>query len=331
MNPWEGKHIWIWELSSCGNPTDVVNKAVSLGLSGLLIKGWDGSNYWQQIESIINLAHNAELIVGAWGYSYGKDWWGELRAVKKVVEAGVDWLIVDAESEYKTASGKNAALRLGDVFRSAFGTLPIGYTSFGIPDLHTNFPWQEFSSWCNVVLPQIYWQDFGWSVDYSLSRSLVGLKQYNLPILPAGQIYGAVTSDEIIRFGDLVETAGLPGISYYSWQHASSERLEAVGVAPYKKAMQTIVSEWAKASWAKSVALELHSNSDPQGVVTREMFDVMLDKLGLLEAAGQVPQSVVDAMKAVDIIKDDHPVNARVTWGELAAVITNLQRKRKEQ
>lgn len=44
---WKGKHFWIWEMSRCENgKVDVlVKRAVELGLSGLIVKAWDGSRY----------------------------------------------------------------------------------------------------------------------------------------------------------------------------------------------------------------------------------------------------------------------------------------------
>lgn len=101
MNPWEGKQLWIWELEQCGTPQDVVNKAAALGLTGLIVKGWDGGNYWSQIEQIIQPAHDAGLLIGAWGYSYGTNVTGEVAAAKRCLDAGADWLIIDAEAEYE--------------------------------------------------------------------------------------------------------------------------------------------------------------------------------------------------------------------------------------
>ncbi|MCG9969788.1 hypothetical protein L9W92_17440 [Pelotomaculum terephthalicicum JT] len=231
MDPWEGKHIWIWELEQCGAPQDVVNKAVAIGLAGLLVKGWDGSNYWSQVESIVEKAHNAGLILGAWGYSYGAKPSGEAEAAQRCVAAGADWLVIDAEVEYEHYPSRAQAIL------KAFKSLgvPLGYSSFGLPSYHSGFPWRMFSDACAVAIPQIYWDDFGMTVDSALSRSLADLNAYGLPVAPAGQLYGSVTNDSIARFADICQNAGLPGISYWSWQHAGEARLAAVGAAYMKK------------------------------------------------------------------------------------------------
>lgn len=319
MNPWEGKHIWIWQLDQCKSPADVVSQAVALDLTGLIVKGWDGSNYWKQIELITEMAHKAGLIVSAWGYSYGKNPSGEAEAAKRCLNAGADWLVIDAEVEYE----RNP--ELADAVLQAFKNLGaiLGYTSFGIPSYHGKFPWQKFSAACKVALPQVYWGDFKMAVDKALLKSLADLKKYGLTIMPVGQLYGDVTLNDIAKFADLCERAGLPGLSYWDWQHAGAEKLAAVGGARYKRRADT-VSDWAKASWDKAAAKGILDGTDPQGPVTREMLAVILDKCGLLDAA-EIPQEVVDAFKSKGLLTSDHPAGARTTWGELASVLGKLK------
>lgn len=319
MNSWEGKHIWIWELDKCGSPQDIVSRSVALSLTGLIVKGWDGSNYWKQIESFIEIAHKAGITIGAWGYSYGKNPSGEAEAAKRCLNAGADWLVIDAEVEYEKNPG------LADAVLQAFKNLGaiLGYTSFGIPSYHGKFPWQKFSAACKVALPQVYWGDFKMAVDKALSKSLADLKPYGLPIMPAGQLYGNVSLNDIAKFADLCESAGVPGVSYWDWQHAGPERLAAVGGAGYRRRVDT-VSDWAKASWDKATAKGILDGANPQGPVTREMLAVILDKCGLPDTV-EIPQEAVEALKTKGLITGDHPAGARTTWGEFATVLGRLK------
>jgi hypothetical protein len=322
MNPWEGKHIWIWQLNQSGSPEVIVNRAVNLGLAGLLVKGWDGRSYWSQIEDIIALAHATGLIIGAWGYSYGTYPQGEAAAAKRCLDAGADWLIIDAEVEYEQNPSRAGSVL--EAFR-VFG-VPLGYSSFGIPSYHSKFPWQVFNAACDVVLPQVYWGDFAMPVDKALSLSLRDCMQFGIPVMPAGQVYGKVAADEIVKFADLCKNAGLPGISYWDWQEAGEVRLEAVGAAEYGKIID-VVSDWAKAGWDKATAKGFMDGTNPQGVVTREMLAVILDRCGLLDAA-EIPQSAVDTLKKEGIITSGHQADWRPTWGELAVVVSKLEVKK---
>lgn len=317
-NPWEGKHIWIWVLDQCGAAMDVVARAIDLGLSGLIVKGWDGSSYWAQIESIIGPAHEAGLIIGAWGYSYGVNPDGEAIAAKRCLAAGADWLIIDAEAEYEQHPERAKTIL------AAFEALgvPLGYTSYGLPHYHAGFPWRAFSASCDVALPQVYWGDFGMPSGDALAQSLADCQVYGLPVAPVGQLYGDVSTDDVTRFADLCEIAGLPGVSYWDWQHAGDSRLAAVGTAGYER-RKDMASEYAQQAWEKIKVNGIMDGTNPMEVVTREMLAVILDRCGLLDAY-EVPQSVVDALKAAGIITSDHPTAARPTWGELASVLSRI-------
>lgn len=286
VQPWHGKHMWVWILDQVGPPEKVVEGAVTLGLSGILVKAWDGStsgSFLRQFSSIVGPAHEVGLIVGAWGYSYGSNISGEVKATRSALDAGADWIVIDAEVEYEIPQGKERALALG---RSLEKVLPratvVGYTTFAIPDYHPAFPYKEFSSFCSVCLPQIYWGLMKMPLDRAFTLSLEGLSKYGVPVAPVGQCFGQVTADEIVRFASLSRDRGLPGISYYDWQHATRVQLEAVGSAPYGPYEN--VSSWARVSWNKAVRRAVLDGTDPKGPVTREMLAVVLDRLRLLDS-----------------------------------------------
>lgn len=237
-NPWEGKHMWIWILTQAGPPDHIICRAVNMGLSGLLVKAWDGGTsglFLDQFEQIAGPARNAGLTIGAWGYSYGNNISGEGKAMLKAINAGAHWLVIDAEHEYEGRDGKNKALQLGLEVTRVVGTqVPLGYTSFALPQYHDSFPYREFSSFCSVCLPQVYWGLINLPLDEVFATCLRGLEKYKLPIAPVGQSYGEVTPAEIIRFSKLAKANSLEGISYYDWQHATEAQLDAVGRAMYR-------------------------------------------------------------------------------------------------
>ena len=237
--PWHGKHMWIWMLNQTGPLEQILRRSKDMGLSGLLVKAWDGGTsglFLEQFKQMAGPAKDMGLTVGAWGYSYGTNVTGEVKAMEKALEEGADWLVIDAEDEYETREGKNKALRLGlEITRDLQQKTVIGYTSFALPKYHETFPYQEFSSFCSVCLPQVYWSLMGFSPEEAISMSLRGLERYGLPVAPVGQSYGNASVDEITRFSNLSYAHGLDGISFYNWQHASEAQLEAVGRAGYRK------------------------------------------------------------------------------------------------
>lgn len=237
--PWEGKHVWIWVLSQAGPVSYLIRRARDLGLSGLLMKAWDGGTsglFLEQLQQIIGPAHDAGLSIGVWGYSYGNNIPGEVRAMQKALDAGADWLVIDAEDEYESREGKHKALQLGLQVTRTLGTeVVLGYTTFALPQYHENFPYEEFSSFCSVCLPQVYWGAMNLPLEEAFAMCLRGLAKYKLPVAPVGQCHGPATPEEIIRFAELAKVNGFPGISYYDWQHASEAQLEAVGRALYAR------------------------------------------------------------------------------------------------
>lgn len=316
---WEGKHFFIWVL--VGSPHQVVAKAISCGISGLLVKAWDGREYWPQIEEIAPIARDAGLTMGAWGYSYGMNIPGEVDAMRRAVEVGgADWLIIDAEHEYERHPARYRVQWLGEKVVDL--KVPVALTSFGLPLYHTNFPWEDFAGFCQVVMPQIYWREFRKDPVDALEESLITLRRFGFrKIVPVGQAYGGVTVEEITRFVNACEEAGVPGVAFWEWFQAGEEVFQVLA----EMGRRDTVSDWAKDSWDKAVAKGAFDGTNPKGTVTREMLAVVLDRLGLLDWP-DIPQEAVDELVG-ELIVEKHPARARVTWGEFATVLKRVLAK----
>lgn len=286
QKPWQGKHMWIWVLDKVGTPDKVSEDSLRLGLSGVLIKAWDGylaGRFLEQLSSMVKPAHDLGLIVGAWGYSYGNNISGEVQAMKQALDAGADWLVIDAETEYETPRGPEKAIALAKALKETLKQdVPLGYTTFAIPRYHPRFPYREFSSFCAVCLPQIYWEIMGMPLDQAINLSITGLSSYGLPIAPVGQSFGPVTPAEISAFASACKAHNLEGISYFSWQDASAPQLDAIALVPYGRFQE--VSPWARLGWYMATKMAIMDGTDPKGAVTREMLATVLERLGLLQA-----------------------------------------------
>lgn len=95
--------------------------------------------------------------------------------------------------------------------------------------------------------------------------------QFGLAVAPVGQSYDDIKTGEIDRFGKAASQLGVPGISFWSWQHASAVMFNEIKSLQYSSA-----SPWASKSWNKATLKGIMDGTDPQGNLTREMLAVIL-------------------------------------------------------
>jgi hypothetical protein len=306
MTVWQGKHFWIWNMSSCfgGDVNKIISKMKALGVRGVIVKAHDGANVWPQFRSTVKAFKNAGLIVGAWGYHYGKDVEGEAKATLDSISAGADWYVIDAEIEYE---GKQLqALQLGRLLRAVHPNYTIGYSAFPFADVHHAYPYKEFSSFCNVALPQVYWGDLKPKVSECLQKTFSLYAQWKIPVAPVGQTYVSTSytpsAVDYQNFEKVSKQYKATGVSFWDIQHASEAMFSAVKamnfpvtapVTPAPTPKPPVVnldepSDWAKASVEKAIIAgvltkDTYGRVYPKSGVTREQFAVILDRLGILD------------------------------------------------
>ena len=282
IRPWEGKQLWIYVLSNCPAPNDLVSHAVDMGLTGLMVKGWDGANYsnWvQQISALASQCHNAGLRLGAWGYCYGIDPQGEATSAKACVDAGAQWIILDCEIEFEQNPDRAQGMRNAFASLKSAG-VPIALTSFAWPYLHLDFPWSSFNEWIDAWLPQVYWWDAGWTVGTAWQRAMYEKEKWygTKPVIPAGQLYHVrgiyPRATDIRYFAYLAQVAELEGVSWYAWDSASPDGLEAVKEASFLGVNDP--DAWAKEAWEWAKKLGITDGTNPRGQCTREQVVEML-------------------------------------------------------
>ena len=223
-----GKYLWIWELDHTlgGDLEKIAALGHTLGITGWVIKAHDGATIWPQFATAYGPLTSAGFNVAAWGYVYGDDPIGEAAAAQSALKAGAKWYVFDAEDTYTSKTAQ--AVQFGHLLKQAASSTVIGYTSFAFPNEHPGIPFQEFSTFCDVVLPQIYWADFAMNVNTAVTESFSQLKPYGLPIAPIGQAYGTCTARDILLFAQRAQQLGAQGISFWDAQSASSAQLRAI-------------------------------------------------------------------------------------------------------
>jgi hypothetical protein len=289
-NKWDGTHFFIWQVDqTCGgNVTAMINQAKDLGVTGVIIKFANGSlngdpksqAYMDKFKAVVPAFKSAGFVVGGWIYQYMTDVQGEVDACFQAVEAGADWIVLDGEVELQ---GKNAQVQqFGQLFRAKYPDYPLAISSFAIADYHPEVPFNEYNSFVNLMMPQIYWADMGWDTAVAFNASIASYKKFGKPILPTGQSYDKATPTDMVRFVQLVNGAGLTHLSWWDWQEALPGHLQAI----------------------KENLIIPQGDHPVQATITKDSAEKVIYLLGDLYAASADPGVQAAAHYAADALRD---------------------------
>lgn len=244
-----GTALWVTQVAAPQTGQQLVAEAASAGARTLYVKAAEGSIPELQFSAaLVGEMRAAGATVCAWTFARGQDPLAEAAAAVSAVHAGAQCLVVDAEGEYDGLYG--AAQQFVRTLRSQLGaTFPIGLASQAEVSEHPTFPYSVFlgPGGFNVVLPQIYWLDFGVSVDAAYAATIGGNSIYNRPILPVGQLYSSPPADQLTRFQALARAYGAPGSSFFDLDVAQPQELVALHEPPPRLARKAIVAPTLRA------------------------------------------------------------------------------------
>jgi hypothetical protein len=251
-----GKGDWIWRVPESAvslglASTDVqgmINQAKAAGLKWITVKCGDRGNVWTQFNTdLINRAHAAGLLIFGWAYVYGgADTDAEINVALNALNLGADGFIIDAEIEYEAVGQKANATKYAGAIKAAFPNRFLAHAPFPIISSHPAYPYVEFGTLCDAVMPQAYWADIGGTA-YAATmvtrmntewnnwqNSLIGTRRNAIkPIVPIGQAYnsvkGNVDGPQIETFMAALKTIpapattrGFKGVSFWSFQHQNT-------------------------------------------------------------------------------------------------------------
>ena len=224
-----GKHWFSWYDSASGGVQGIIDTCRATGAHGVLVKAADGANKWAQLAQDGPAIKAAGLLLGAWDYVYPTvSAQAQAQDAASALEVA-DYLVLDAEVEYEVATGAEAATALGAAIRALAPSALIGYTSFGAPKLHPQFPYAAFAAWTDFVIPQVYWSDFAMSPQAALDNALAALSPLHKRIFPAGQAYPQATPAEIAQFSAACAVRWINATYWWDIQSATPELQQAVG------------------------------------------------------------------------------------------------------
>lgn len=238
MKPFEGQHVWIWELDKCcrGDARSIIDRCRKYGIRGLLIKYHEGKgvtgagsgDFRARFLRVVQPLKDAGIIIGSWGFNYFSDTHLEAKLALESLENGADWYVANAEAPVESATDNRVlTTRFLETIRQQKPSAVIGYSTYAYPNYHKRFPYHEFDLGCDVALPQTYWATIGTSPTACLNSCITSHVKAGLtkPIMPVGQAYdhdrGAIDAMQMVQFKSWFDvwSEKIPGISWWSWQH----------------------------------------------------------------------------------------------------------------
>ena len=233
-----GTGLWVREVAPAENGLGLADEAASVGARTLYVKAADGTSPEPQFSlSLVSEIRSAGTNGCAWTFMYGSDPTAEAAVAATAVNDGAQCLVIDAEGTSENLNQYGAAQLFVRTIRSRVGSaFPIGLASQAEVAEHPTFPYSVFlgPGAFNVVLPLIYWLDFGQSIEGAYSETMGANAIYGRPVLPVGQLYNSPTSPELERFRALAAAYGAAGLSFFDLDAAQPQELAALS-APLSK------------------------------------------------------------------------------------------------
>jgi hypothetical protein len=231
-----GTFLFIWKANRLDNRdvNGMIQQAKQLGVTGVIIKFANGSlagdansqGYMDQFKKYVGPFKNAGFKVGGWIYQYLTDVDGEVDACSQAIQAGADFIVLDAEDDVYNKGDQVA--QFGKELRAKYPTIPVGLSSFAFPDLHAAVPFDQYNQFINVMMPQIYWADMQRPVDSTFASSIAAYKRYGKPIAPTGQLYSTAQPADITKFVSLAQQANLSSVSWWDWDEATDSQIRSI-------------------------------------------------------------------------------------------------------
>lgn len=155
-----GLGLWIAYPTMLGSDwTCIAKDALDLGAEWIAVRTTDGSLTGRALSAAIKAVQAAGVRWYSWHYSYptAERIPTQLAHIKRCFDSGSNGHIVNAEIEF--TSKLFEAQRLADAIRVAHPTEYVAHAPLGWIDYHGPWPYEEFFSRFDDVMPQMYWTE----------------------------------------------------------------------------------------------------------------------------------------------------------------------------
>jgi hypothetical protein len=248
-SPLAGTALWVAQASATTTPAALAASASAADVRTLIVKAADGSTAEPQFSSgFVGALRGAGLSVCAWTFAYGLNPTVEAEVAVAAVHDGAQCLVIDAEGQYDGRYG--AAQAFVKALRTQLGgRFPIGLAGQAEVLQHPTFPYSVFlgPGGFDFDLPQMYWLELGTSVDATYAATIGVNSIYGRPILPVGQVFGAVTPAEVMRFRELASAYGARGASFFDLDSAPPTLLSSLAAPAPRLRRRTILAPTLRA------------------------------------------------------------------------------------
>jgi hypothetical protein len=313
-SPFRGHTLFIWQVKQCtkGLPANspearahiwaVMQKAEIFNIFPKVANGTSPYNLtpvgtgWKDdiLPAVFAMLAEKKRPKVGWHYVYGFNPIGEAEmSARRILELGLDALIIDGEAEYKL----NGNLRAGQYMnrlRQLCPATPVALCSYRYPSYHPSFPWKGFLDNMDVEhgdvhMPQVYWIE---ATDKEAGRDQL-VKSYveldaleSLPIIPVGAAWGEKrafgwwdsTYEQMVGFGQEAIDLACPGVSWWDWDKLQ----EQDGVTPdTSKLRRWDAIRWVSSKWSAEEEPGTEPGPQPQPELdTEEKVDVLWREAG---------------------------------------------------
>jgi len=249
-SPLPGKGMWIYQMRTIagGNVERIAEEARKHGLTHIYVRvgGLRGLDTLSEAASILEPAHRRGIKVIAWYFPYFRDVDVDVSRSLIAINTDVrghffDGFAVDIES----ANGsKLSAETAGRYSRELREKAPAAYL-IAVPPRPTQhalgyFPYDATMPHYDAIAPMVYWSRF--DPAESTRDAMRFLAKYGKPVAPIGQTYDMFTEGgprgnppphQIWAFMSEAQKLGAPGVSFWSWQHATTENWRTLRSYPW--------------------------------------------------------------------------------------------------
>lgn len=233
----QGKGFYIWKIPSCegGVAATIANQAAAAKLTHVMVKIADGtakynvaSSGTDLVPAVITALKAKGIQTWGWQYVYGSSPATEGRVGGARAKAlGLDGFIVDAEMQFEKSGMSSAAATYMVELRKYIPSMPVALSTFRYPSYHNTFPYSTFLNYCDICMPQVYWEEAHNPVD-QLAKSYQEWTKLapTKPYIPTGPTYKvgswAPTIKDMKLFMNKAVAYNLPGINFFSWDECKA-------------------------------------------------------------------------------------------------------------